>query len=121
MTATNFVPKVHPATRLVEADDPMELVANPVPGDPDFMLDCMIQEFAWMGTDRTALFGMFHNPEYPVLNQLRAYFGPDEVRRRIDEIIGNGVIQVDEFVDPTPDPDDDHESGLIELTVLQRC
>ena len=37
-----FVPKVHPATREIEAEDPMELMAEIAPGDPDVMLNCMV-------------------------------------------------------------------------------
>ncbi len=47
--APQFVPKVHPATCAVEADDPMTLTATPVAGDPENMLRCVIQEYAWMG------------------------------------------------------------------------
>ena len=44
-----FVPKVHPATRAVEPDDPMDLDATLVPGDVDLMFRSVVQEYAWMG------------------------------------------------------------------------
>jgi len=115
-----FVPKVHPATREIEAEDPMELVANPAPGDPDVMLNCMIGEFAWQGYDADGLMRLFLNPEYPVLNQLLDYYGPKEVRRRIDETLGGfDAFSVHATIDETPDPVEEHEE-LIELTVRNR-
>jgi len=117
MTESRFVPKVHPTTRELEAEDPMELVANPAPGDPDLMLDCMIQEFAWQGYDAAELMRLFMNPEYPVLNQLLDCFGLDEVRRRVDEALGGfDAFSVHATIDETPDPDEEHDD-LVELTV----
>src|SRR5262245_41003313 len=82
--AERFVPKIHPATREVEADDPMELMAEIAPGDPDVMLNCMIEEFGWQGYDSDSLMRLFMDPEYPILNQLLDFFGPTEVRKRIE-------------------------------------
>ncbi|MBX7105762.1 MAG: hypothetical protein K1X57_16890 [Gemmataceae bacterium] len=113
-----FVPKVHPATREVEAEDPLELIANPAPGDPDVMLNCMIQEFAWQGYDAAQLLRLFLNPEYPVLNQLLDCYGLEEVRRRIDETLtGFDAFSVHAVIAETPDPEDDDHNDLIQLTV----
>jgi hypothetical protein len=116
--ADRFVPKVHPTTREVESDDPLELVAEPVPGDPDVMLECLVQEFAWLGWDVDPVLGLFHSPDYPVLNQLLDYFGEAEVRRRIGAILGGvGVFRVTETIDDEPDPEDDDGPELIQLTI----
>src|SRR5262249_54817243 len=82
-----WVPKIHPITRSVEPEDPMELVATPVQGDPDFMLECVLQEFVWMGWDRDQLMALFYSPHYPVLNQLLARFGDHSIRGRIDDLL----------------------------------
>jgi len=116
-----FVPKVHPATRENEADDPMELVATPADGDPNVMLDCVIQEFAWQGYDAKELLRLFLNPEYPALNQLLDAFGPVEVRRRVDELMcGYDAFRVRTRMVETPDPREDDEPELVELTVRHR-
>jgi hypothetical protein len=116
-----MVPKVHPATRDVESDDPLELVAEPVQGDPDVMIQCLVQEFAWMGWDVDQLLGLFHSPDYPVLNQLLAFYGEAEVRRRVGAILGGlGVFRVSETIDDDPDPDDDDGPELIQLSVRSR-
>jgi hypothetical protein len=118
MSATDrWAPKVHPATRAVESDDPLELVAEPVPGDPDVMLECLVQEFAGLGWDADQLLSLFHSPAYPVLNQLLARYGAAEVRRRVGALLGRtGVFRVREVIDD--DPADDDEPELIQLNII---
>ena len=121
MTTPQFVPKVHPATREVESDDPLELVASPAPGNADVMLECIVQEFAGLGYDADELTGLFSNPAYPVPNQLLHYYGPAEIRRRIGALLArSGVFHTHEVIADEPDPVDDHEPELIELTVRRR-
>ncbi len=116
-SSERWVPKVHPITRSVEADDPLELVANPVQGDPEVMLDCMVQEFAWMGWVADDLLQLFHSPDYPVLNQLREHFGDDDVRRRIESLLKRvGVFRVRETIAEDVEPEED-EPELIPLSV----
>jgi hypothetical protein len=105
-----FVPKVHPLERAAEADDPLELMAEPVAGDPAVMLECILQEFAWMGWDRAQLLALFHHPGYPVLCQLREHFGDDEVRRQVDALVERwGTWRFREtVVEPDPSEDEDH-------------
>jgi hypothetical protein len=113
-----MVPKTHPMTREVEADDPMELMANHVPGDPDVMLECLVQEFAWMGWGLEQLLGLFRSPEYPVLNQMLGHYGEAEIRRRVSELLGRiGVYRFRETI--VEDEPDDHDDApeLIQITV----
>jgi hypothetical protein len=113
----NRVPKVHPLTREVEPDDPMELVANPVQGDPEVMLQCLVQEFAWMGWDADQLLQLFHSPEYPVLNQLLAHYGPEQVRRRVESLLAEtGVFRFQARVEEAPELDEDDEPDLIQIS-----
>src|SRR3990172_7813607 len=81
------VPKVHPLDRMADAEDPFELMAEPVTGDPEVMIQCMLEEFLWMGWDATALESLFHHPGYPVLVALREHFGDEEVRQRIAALV----------------------------------
>src|SRR5581483_2386529 len=101
MSATeNQVPKVHPLTRTVEPEDPMELVANPVQGDPEVMLQCIVQEFAWMGWDADQLLQLFDSPEYPVLNQLLAHYGAEQIQRVVASLLAEtGVFRFQTQVD----------------------
>jgi hypothetical protein len=111
-----FVPKVHPLDRLAEADDPLELVAEHVVGDPDVMLECILQEFVWMGWSEAELLSLFHHPGYPVLGQLRAYFGDAEVERRVAALLArSGRLRFHEtIVEPDPEPED-HGLELLQI------
>jgi hypothetical protein len=102
-----WVPKVHPLSRPVEFDDPMELMANPVEGDPYVMLDCIVEEFAWMGYTTEEILALFDNPEYPVLNQLARFFGKEEVCRRVEERLSYGMVRFTEVI-----ADDLGENGI---------
>ncbi len=96
----------------------MELVATPVQGDPEVMLQCIVQEFAWMGWDADQLLGLFHSPAYPVLNQLREHYGEAEVRQRIQALLGrSGVFRFRETIAEDPEPAEDDEPELIQISI----
>ncbi len=88
----SLVPKVHPLSRTVESEDPMELMATPAPGDPDVMLESIVQEFAWMGWNAEQLLELFHSPMYPVLNQLREHYGDDVIREKVEAVVGRAGV-----------------------------
>lgn len=83
-TDDRWVEKVHPLSRQATEEDPLELMAQPAVGDPDVMFECILQEFAWMGWGVEQLWSLFHHPAYPVLTQLRDFFGDAETRRRVE-------------------------------------
>ncbi len=115
--ATNerLVPKVHPATRPVEADDPLAPCATAVGGDPEVMLECLVQEYAWMGWDVSHILRLFGDPGYPALNGLLDHYGADGVRRRVAAVLARmGVFRVSGTVRDDPEPEDD-EPELIQL------
>lgn len=113
----NMVPKVHPLSRDATADDPMELTAELVGGDPDVMLECVLQEFAWMGLNGEQLIALFHNPGYPVLCGLRECLGEETVRRRVESLMAQwGVLQFRE-VHAEPDQDDEDAMELVPLRI----
>jgi hypothetical protein len=110
----HLVPKVHPLARPVEADDPLALHATAVAGDPEVMLECLVQEYAWMGWDVPRVLHLFGDPHYPALNALLSHYGPDGVRRRVAAVLGRmGVFRVSGTVRDEPEPDDEPE--LIQL------
>jgi hypothetical protein len=123
-TTEEFVPKVHPLTREVEADDPLEVIAKPVAGgDPACMLRCVLEEYAWMGWGEDQLLALFRSPEYPVLNQLLAHFGEPAVREQIADLLGEAGAPLYQATvcETEPEPDEDHhEPELIQLTVRAR-
>ena len=117
---SQFVPKVHPGTRSVEAEDPLELMAMPATGDPEVMLECLVQEFVWMGWDEEQLMALFDSPLYPVLSQLRECFGTEEVRRRLRMILSQqGLFRVRETIDDTPQPEPE-EPELVQIEIRSK-
>lgn len=113
-----FVPKVHPLAREATVDDPLELLAEPAPGDPRVMLECILQEFAWMGYDAPRLLALFHHPGYPVLCQLREQFGDAAIREQVEQLVAQwGVLRFRE----TQVEDEPPEPELVQLNPLMKA
>jgi hypothetical protein len=99
-----FVPKVHPATRPVEPDDPLTLHATAVTGDPEIMLHCLVQEYAWMGWDAEEILQLFRDPFYPALHGLWCFYGEAGLRDRLNAVLGQtGTLRLDEAVREEPE------------------
>ena len=90
----NFVPKVHPATRQGEPEDPMNLFAVEVPGDPELMLRLLVEEYARMGWGLEALLALFRDPFYVSAHGLWLHYGEDDLRLRLATLLGRiGVVR----------------------------
>ena len=110
-----WVEKVHPLSRNADAEDPFELVATPVVGgDPAHMLECILQEFAWMGWNAEQLLSLFHNPGYPLLCQLQEHYGSEEIQRQVELLVSRwGVLQFREKIE---EPEEEPE--VVQITPL---
>ena len=107
----------HPRDRVMEPADPLLLNGNEVVGDPNVMLECLVEEFARMGMDGEQIMRLFLNRNYQATAGLTALFSPMGIRARIDEILGRcGVMRV-RFVEPE---DQTAEDETISLTVRGR-
>lgn len=72
-----------------------------------------------MGWDVEQLMGLFHDPAYPVLNQLRAHYGDQAVRERVEGLVGGlRGFRVKEVIADDPEPEGD-EPELIQISI--RC
>jgi hypothetical protein len=111
-----WVPKVHPLARPAETDDPFELMAQPIAGDPQVMLEALLQEFLWMGWGEAEMMRLFCDPGYPVLCQLREHFGDDAIRQHVRSLLSRtGVIR---FRETLAEPDDEKdEPELVQITI----
>ena len=100
----NTTPKVHPATREVLPDDPMEMHAFEVPGDTELMTRLLIEEYARMGWDLESIMQLAHDPNYQVFHALLQLHGQDELRSHIGKILARtGVIRATTTgTDPEP-------------------
>ena len=91
----NMVPKVHPATRAVEPEDPMNLHGIEVPGDPEIMMRMLVEDFARLGYGLQDLMGLARDPFYHALHGVWLMYGEDELRRRLTTILSRvGVMRV---------------------------
>jgi hypothetical protein len=109
-----LVPKVHPLTRNMEADDPLEIFATPVFGDPLVMLECLIGEYAGMGWNAEQILQLFRDPEYPALHGLLEAYGEATIRRHIRDLLDRtGIFSCEGTVLDEPEPD--HDDQLVEL------
>jgi hypothetical protein len=112
-----WVPKVHPATRPVEPEDPYSLHATLAAGDPEVMLQCLVQEYAWIGWDTERILALFRDPFYPALHALRDLYGDEGVRARVAALLNEGgVFQFDVAVEETPETEEPVPE-LIQLSI----
>ena len=102
--------KVHPASRELLPDDPMDLHGFQVPGDPRLMLRLLVEEYARIGWDTEAIMRLARDPNYQGFHGLLKLYGEETLRGEIAEILSRtGVIRVT-TVQQEPAPD-----GLVEL------
>jgi len=129
----NAVPKVHPATRPVEPEDPMNLHGTEVPGDPELMLRILVEEYARMGFGPDVMMQMFRDPEYQAPYGLWRLFGDEELFARIVEILGGCGIFRTTIIESVPElpeepvpfaedarpPDQPPQSAFLEPELIQ--
>lgn len=103
--------KVHPASREILPDDPMELHGFEVPGDPHLMLRLLVEEYARIGWDTEAIMGLARDPNYRGFHSLLLRYGEQPLREKISAVISrSGVMRVTARETP-PAPE-----TLVELT-----
>jgi hypothetical protein len=93
----------------------MMLHATPVPGDPNEMLNSLIQEFAWLGWEAEAIGRLFRDPFYPVLHALWRAYGDSGIQERVDLILHQtGVMHFQTTIQEEPEAEE-AEPELVEL------
>jgi hypothetical protein len=114
--------RTHPRDRDARADDPMEISGVEVDGDPEVMLDCVVEEYARMGYDFDDILRMFDDPFFQGPYGLTRAFGRDYVRLRVRGVLRRcGVLRV-RVVEAPPDDAESAEpkEPLVGLTVRGR-
>lgn len=97
MSSFNSVigPKVHPATREILPDDPMEMHGFEVRGDPELMLRLLVEEYARIGWGIEDIMQLAQDKNYPAFHGLFRMYGEAELRERIAATIARcGVMRV---------------------------
>ena len=101
----------HPKNRPAEPEDPFQMFAGGVEGDPGLMLDCLIEEYARMGIDADEIHGLFENPEFLATHGLRDHFGAEATRDRVRSVLARcGVLRVSASAVPPTSPSPCHRS-----------
>jgi hypothetical protein len=89
------VPKIHPASREMLPDDPLDLHAVELPGDPQLMLRLLVEEYARMGWNLESIMKLARDPFYRGFHGLWQLLGEQELRRQISTILSRtGVTRV---------------------------
>lgn len=103
-------PKVHPASREVLPDDPLEMTGFQVSGDPRLMLRLLVEEYARIGWDTEAIMRLARDPNYRGFHGLLQRYGEEALRDQIAEILlRTGVIRTT-TCEKEPEP-----AGLVRL------
>ncbi len=89
----------------LEYDDPMELQAVQVDGDPGFMIDCVSEEYARLGWSSQQILELFQSPDYPFLHQMLRVLGAGAVRERIERVIARCGVFRTSTIEAAPDPE----------------
>ncbi|HUE69816.1 MAG TPA: hypothetical protein VMP01_02910 [Pirellulaceae bacterium] len=91
---SNAVPKIHPATRGIEPEDPLNLHAVEVDGDPQIMLQMLVEDYARMGFGLEELMNLCRQPFYVGLHGLWLRYGEEALRQRLSGILSRcGVFR----------------------------
>ena len=89
----------------VEADDPMELQGIQFDGDPGYMIECVVEEYARIGWPAEDILGLFESPGYPVLRLLLESRGKEAIRRSIQKVVARCGIFRATTVEAAEEPD----------------
>ena len=116
--AERFVPKVHPVSRAVLPDDPLDLNATLAPGDVDLMFRSVVQEYAWMGWGVEPILGLFRDPFYPALHGLWEALGEAETRARVEAVLARtGIIHFHATVHEVEPDEEDMVPDLVPIGI----
>jgi len=98
-------PKDCAVERPSEPDHPLLLTPAVAWGDPGFMLECLVSEYALLGYDRNEILEMFDRPFFEGTYNLGQTFGPTEMRRRVASVLDRtGTLKV-RVAQSSPDPE----------------
>ncbi len=85
-----------------EPDDPLEMGAEMVEGDPRLMLACLIEEYARMGWDAGRIARIFDNPFFLASHGLADRFGRDTVHAFIEQTLRRCGVYQFEVIEHNP-------------------
>lgn len=81
------MPEQHGHDKEAEADDPMELIGTPAPGNQKYMARCFVEEYVRMGKSKKQLMSLFENPFFESAHNMLERFGKDTIEGIIDDVL----------------------------------
>ena len=108
--------KTHPLDREWLPEDPNEMFAVQLPGDPEVMLALVVEEYLRLGFDSDQILTLAADPNYRALHAAYLRWGESELHRRIE----NCARRVGVFRAVTAESDLSDECGgstLVPLTL----
>lgn len=109
----NATAKIHPATREVLPDDPLQLTGCETPGDPDLMLRLLVEEYARIGWTAESIMRLARDPNYRAFHGLWRLLGDEAMQRRVEGVVSKcGVIRVSQSEAAPPESDSASERHL---------
>ena len=93
----------HSRKQNAEPDDPMQLRPRLVEGNPEAMLEGLIEEYARLGWDANQIARIFEDPFFVATHGLARRFGGEAIRCRIEQTLQRcGVFRFD-TIESKPD------------------
>lgn len=87
--------KIHPASREILPDDPLEMQAHEMSGDTELMIRMMVEEYARMGWTVDDLIRLARDPNYFAFHAMYCQFGEEQLKNRLAQVIRKcGVMRV---------------------------
>ena len=109
--------RTHPKDRALQADDPMEISGIEIEGDPQVMLQCIVEEFARMGCDADTILRMFDDPFFQGPHGLTRALGREHIRDCVNRILKRSGVMSVRVVEQAPE----EEIEPVNLTVGGRA
>jgi hypothetical protein len=118
---SNPTPKIHPASREILPEDPMEMHGIEVPGDPNLMLRLLVEEYARIGWGASAIMQLARDPNYQAFHGLWQFYGEQELAARVEQVLSRcGIMRVTQHeAQPEPAPPNLVQIDLPSTTTLE--
>lgn len=118
MVTPQATPKTHPTAREATPEDPLSLHAFEVPGDPDLMLQLLVEEYARMGWGAEDLLRLARDPNYQAFHGLLRRFGEADLRARLQNILARcGVFRMRTW---ETEPVEEEVEELLQIQIADR-
>ena len=95
----------HSKDRPAEPEDPFQMFAGGVRGDPLLMFDCVVEEYSRMGMSADEIQALFEDAQFLATHGLRGLLGAEATSDRVRSVLSRcGILRVTTSVAPPSDP-----------------